>query len=157
MTSLVMPAMIAGSPAPAGAGVLVGGGEPVPVAAVVCRARLLWVGDEENVLLGELVHASAGREVSAVLLTPVKHDHKWNGFAGIARRHVDVVAACPGGVGIGEVANLATRRRGCARRSATTRRSCAAGESRLAERAPVNRRQPTPATVARGTCHARSR
>src|SRR2546423_14868628 len=44
----------------AGVGLLVGGGEPVPVAAAVGRAGLFWVGDEGGVLFGEVVHSGAG-------------------------------------------------------------------------------------------------
>ena len=54
----------------AGTGALVGWLKPVPVAAVVGRGGLLGVGDQEGVLLGELVHAGAGGEVGGVLLAP---------------------------------------------------------------------------------------
>ena len=108
-------------------GLLVRRGEPVPVATVVSRPRLLWVGDEEGVLLGELVHPRAGREVQSVLLAAVEHDHKRNGFTGVARRNVEVVAAGPGAFGVGEVADLTPWRGSSPRRCATARRSCASG------------------------------
>ena len=44
-------------------GVLVGGGEPVPIATVVSRPGLVWIDDQKGVALGEFVHASAGCEV----------------------------------------------------------------------------------------------
>ena len=56
------------------AGPLVGGGEPVPVAAAVGGGGLLRVGDEERVLLGKVVHPSAGGEVGDVLVAAVQHD-----------------------------------------------------------------------------------
>src|SRR5205085_1887944 len=89
------------------------------------RRRLLWVGDEEGVLLGELVHPRAGCKVQSVLVAAVEHDYEWNGFTGVAGRNVEVVAAGPGALGVGEVADLTTRRGGSPRRCATTRRSCA--------------------------------
>ena len=81
MTTRVMPAMMAGSPAP---GLLVGRGEPVPVAPVVGRARLLGIGHEEGVPLGEIVHPRAGGEVGGVLLAAVEHDDEWHGVTGAA-------------------------------------------------------------------------
>src|SRR5205807_10543164 len=47
-------------------GLLISRGEPVPIATVVSRPRLLWVDDEEGVLFGELVHPRGGRELRSV-------------------------------------------------------------------------------------------
>ncbi len=108
-------------------GLLVRRGEPVPIATVISRPRLLWVGNEEGVLLGELVHPCAGRKVRSVLLAAVEHDHKRNGFTGVAHRNVEVVAASPGAIGVSEVADLTPWRGSSPRRCATARRPCASG------------------------------
>src|SRR5664279_6509593 len=47
--------------------------EPVPVAAGVGRAGLFRVGDQERVLLGQLVHAGSGGEIGRVLAAAVQH------------------------------------------------------------------------------------
>ena len=121
MTWRVMPAMIAGSPAPARWCARV---EPVPVAAAVGRGGLLRVGDEEGVLLGELVHPGAGGEVGGVLLAAVQHDDQRYRRTGVAGGDVEVVASGPGRLGVVQVADLAA---GCGGRRSRDRRRGARG------------------------------
>jgi len=92
-------------------------------------ARLLRIGNNEIMLLGQQIHPRAGRKIQSVLLAPVEHDHEWNGFTGVAGRNVEVVAAGSGAPGVREVADLTTRRGGSPRRRATTRRSCGSRRS----------------------------
>ena len=107
---------------------LVGGGEPVPVAAAVGRGGLLWVGDEEGVLLGEVVHPGAGGEVGGVLFAAVQHDEQGHRRTGVAGGDVEVIASGPGWVGVVQVADLSA---GCGgRRSRAGRRGAAAGGGR---------------------------
>ena len=53
-----------------GVTLLVAGTEPVPVATIVRRSRLLGIGDEERMLLGQVVHPGAGRKSVASCLPP---------------------------------------------------------------------------------------
>ena len=85
---------------------LVGAGEPVPVAAAVGRSRLLRVGDEEGVLLGEVVHPGAGGEVGGVLLAAVQHDDQGHRRTGVAGGDIEVIASGPGWFGVVQVADL---------------------------------------------------
>ena len=79
-------------------------------------------------LLGEIVHAGAGREVGCVLHAAVEHDDERHAVAGVAGGNVEVVAARPGGLAVGEVADLATGGGGSDRGCARTRRRCASGQ-----------------------------
>ena len=85
---------------------LVGGGEPVPVAAAVGRGGLLRVRDEERVLLGEVIHPGACGEVGGVLLAAVQHDDQRYRRTGVAGGDVEVIASGPGWVGVVQVADL---------------------------------------------------
>ena len=84
-----------------GARVLVGRGEPVPVAALVGLPRLLGIDDDEAVLLRQLVHPRSRREVGRVLLPAVEHDDERSRVRDVTR-DVEPVAAAPGGLGVGE-------------------------------------------------------
>ena len=87
-----------------------------PEESVFCihfdRARLFRVGDEEGVLLGEVVHPGAGGEVGGVLLAAVQHDDQGHRSTGVAGGEVEIVASGPGRFGVAEVADLAA---GCGR------------------------------------------
>ena len=81
--SRATPAISDGSPA---SRCLVAGLEPVPVAHRVRRARLLGVGDQERVALGELVHPGGGGEVVGALGAAVQHHDQRRGRAGVTSR-----------------------------------------------------------------------
>ena len=93
---------------------LVGAGEPVPIAAPVGRGRLLRVGNEEGVLLGEGVHPGASGEVGGILLAAVQHDEQGYRRPDVAGGDIEVIASGPGWVGVVQVANLSA---GCGPRS----------------------------------------
>jgi len=89
---------------------LVAGTEPVPVATIVRGSRLLGIGDDERMLLGQVVHTGAGREIRSVLAATMQHDDERHRLAGITSRNVEVVRPPPGRVSVGEVADFAAGR-----------------------------------------------
>ena len=54
-----------------------------------------------------------------LLLAAVEHDHERNGFAGVAGRDIEVVAARPGGLGVAAVTALTAGAGAGGRRCAT--------------------------------------
>jgi hypothetical protein len=67
---------------------------------------LLGVGNQEAVLFGEHVHASARGEIAGVLRPTVEHDDKRHWSATIAGGYVQVVTAPPGCFAVREVTDL---------------------------------------------------
>ena len=76
---------------------LVVGTEPVPVAAIVRRSRLLGIGNDERMLLGQVVHPGAGCEIRGALAATMQHDDERHGFASVISRNIEVVRPRPGG------------------------------------------------------------
>ena len=87
----------------AGTGELIARPEPVPALQGVGGGRLLGVGDDEGVALGQLVHACAGGEVTGALRTAVQHDDQRHGLPRIAGGDVQLVRARAGRVGVREI------------------------------------------------------
>jgi hypothetical protein len=57
--------------------------------------------------LAVIIHSGADGEIGGVLFTAVQHHDQWNWVPGVAGRDVEIVAAGPGRLGVGEVADLA--------------------------------------------------
>jgi hypothetical protein len=55
---------------------LIGGAEPVPAFRGIGRTRLLGIGDEEALLLGQFVHPRAGGKIFRRLRAAVQHHQK---------------------------------------------------------------------------------
>ena len=88
---------------------LVAGTEPVPVAAIVRRSRLLGIGDKERVQFGLVIHPGAGREVRGFLGATVQHDDERHWLADVT--------------GSGRGRTSATRRRRCGSSDGSRRRA----------------------------------
>ena len=85
----------------ADAGALVGRLEPVPAAHGIGLPRLLRIGHQEAVALGQPVHAGADREILGILRAAVQHDDERARPLGQAGRDVEPVVAAAGGAGDG--------------------------------------------------------
>ena len=72
--SLVIPAMMEGSPAPR---TLILRLEPVPAEGWIGALALAWIGDEKSMLLGQRIHAGPCREVVGILRAAMQHDDQW--------------------------------------------------------------------------------
>ena len=88
-----MPATIAGSPRSRR---LVLAAEPVPAFLRVGRRRLRRVGDEERLLLRDLVHARAGGEIVRRLRAAVQHHDEGQALPAITARNVELVGPAAG-------------------------------------------------------------
>ena len=74
--------------------------EPVPAPGGVGRLGLRRIGDEERLLLGEIVHPRAGREVVGRLGAAVQHHHEGQRLSVVAAWNVELVRAASRRIGV---------------------------------------------------------
>ncbi len=86
---------------------LVACAEPIPQAIPIRLPGLFGVGDQEGVLLGEVVHPGTGRKIGRLLLTAVQHDDQRNRFTAVAGRHKQLVGPDAGRLGMTQLQDLA--------------------------------------------------
>ena len=107
MISFVMPAMIAGSPAPR---FWCSGMNQFQHSEAFGRLGLVRIGDDEALRLGALVHARPHREVVSILRAAVQHHQQPAPAFGQAPRNVELVVSAPGGAGEGPAQELSAVR-----------------------------------------------
>ena len=97
--SLVIPAMMEGSPAPR---TLILRLEPIPAQGWICALALAWIGNEKSMLLSQSIHAGPCGEVVGILRAAMQHDDQWAASAGMmTTRNIELVASPSGSAGIG--------------------------------------------------------
>jgi hypothetical protein len=87
----------------AGASLLILGPEPIPALARIGGGYLRGIDDEEGVELGQRIHKRVRGKIVRVLSTAMEHDEERQGLARIATRDIQLVRACPKGIGLGPV------------------------------------------------------
>src|SRR5713226_66071 len=66
--------------------------KPVPACVLIIHVRLLWIDDNEIVLIRQAIHLRTSREVSRSLSTTMQHDDEWYGsFKLVIRWGIDKI------------------------------------------------------------------
>src|SRR5262245_21211873 len=82
--------------------------EPIPAQGCVCCLGLARIGNQQSMLLSEIVHACASREVVSILHATMQHHDQTSPANCVTTRNIKLVAAAAGGAGKGAADELST-------------------------------------------------